>query len=95
MSKMCEAVERSHSGTLSGGQLKEFRRREGSHLKQLLKACQQGDRGEPPTKKRKVSARDERYYRDVLAKVEVKSGDTVVTYDSVLPKVPFSSQSKM
>ena len=90
MWKMCKAVERSHSGTLSGGKLKERRRREGSHLKQLLKACQQGDRGEPPTKKRKVSATDERYYRDALAKVEVKSGDTVVTYDSVLPKVPFS-----
>jgi hypothetical protein len=51
--------------------------------------------GEPPTKKRKVSAGDERYYRDVLAKVEVKPGDTVVTYDSVLTKVSFSFQSKM
>ena len=95
MWKMCEALERSHSGTLSGGQLKEFRRREGSRLKQLLKACKQGDMGEPPTKKRKVSAGDERYYRDVLAKVEVKPGDTVVTYDSVLTKVSFSFQSKM
>jgi hypothetical protein len=70
--------------------LNKLRRRETSWVKKLLKACQQDNRGEPPGKKCKVSARDERYYRDSLAKLEVKSGDTVITYDSVLPKVPFS-----
>ncbi len=71
MWKMCEAVERSHSGTLSGGQLKEFRRREGSRLKRLLKACQQGDRGEPPTKK------GQRQRRAVLPRRPSKGGSQV------------------
>ena len=88
--RICKSILRSQSGALSEGAWKTLRRGEGSQLKKLLQARQRGSRGEPPAKKRKVSVRDERYYRDILAKVEVRLGDTVVTYDSVLPKVPFS-----